>query len=176
MLLKDKDLLIRNATEGDAGLLCNWWNDGSIMTYTGFPRGLGTTEQEIVEKLKADTDLGRRLIIEIAGIPVGEMNYRTVATGVAQIGIKLCDASQRNKGHGTRFIMMLIRSLLTDMGFQTIILDTNVNNARAQHVYDKIGFRRVAVRRDAWKNQLGVLQSFIDYEITRDEFVSKFPL
>ena len=37
----------------------------------------------------------------------------------------------------------------------------------AQHVYEKLGFKRVGVRVNAWKNQLGELQLSIDYELTR---------
>ncbi|MGZ9584320.1 GNAT family N-acetyltransferase [Paenibacillus marinisediminis] len=172
MFLEQDQLVIRNATANDARILCSWWNDGKIMAHAGFPNGIGTTEQQIIENLDTDTDLNRRLILEISGVPVGEMNYRTLADHVAEIGIKICDFNQQEKGFGTTFLMMLINSLFVDMGYHKVILDTNVNNTRAQHVYEKIGLRRVAVRHDSWRNQLGELQSSIDYELTRDEFIN----
>ena len=64
---------------------------------------------------------------------------------------------------------MLINELF-HMGAKIIILDTNINNTRAQHVYEKLGFKKVKVRYDSWKNQLGELQSSIDYELTKDNF------
>ena len=48
---------------------------------------------------------------------------------------------------------------------EKIILDTNANNKRAQHVYEELGFTKLRVRENSWKNQLGELQSVIDYEM-----------
>ena len=59
---------------------------------------------------------------------------------------------------------------LFDAGYQKIVLDTNLNNARAQHVYETLGFRRVRVNADAWTDQLGVPQSSVDYELTKNEY------
>ena len=56
------------------------------------------------------------------------------------------------------------------MGAQLIFLDTNLNNTRAQHVYEKLGFKKVAIHNDSWRNQLGELQSSVDYELTIDDF------
>lgn len=170
MFLKHDYLVIRNATAYDAQLLCNWWNDGKIMAHAGYPNGLGITEQEILKKLETDDDFNRRLILEISATPVGEMNYRTVENNVAEIGIKICELSQQEKGYGTTFLMMLINALFNEMGYYKIILDTNSNNTRAQHVYEKIGFRKIAVRHNSWRNQFGELQSSIDYELTRSQF------
>ncbi|UNK19517.1 GNAT family N-acetyltransferase [Paenibacillus sp. N3/727] len=171
MYLENGNLVIRNATAGDAQTLCNWWNDGKVMAHAGFPNGIGTTVQDILDKLQTDTDRNRLLILEIDGVPVGEMNYRTVVDNVAEIGIKICDFNQQEKGSGTTFLTVLISFLFMEMGYHKINLDTNVKNTRAQHVYEKIGFRKIAVHIDSWKNQLGELQSSIDYELTREEYV-----
>lgn len=177
MYLEHGNVVIRNANAGDASTLCNWWNDGKIMAHAGFPHGIGTTEQAVLELLKADTDDNRRLILEIDGVPAGEMSYRTIAVAesVAEIGIKICHFDQQEKGFGTIFLTMLIRFLFEQMAYRKIILDTNVKNTRAQHVYEKIGFRKVAVRMDSWRNQLGELQSSIDYELTQEEFARQNP-
>lgn len=171
MYLTKYNLVIRNATIEDAPTLYNWWNDGKIMAHAGFPNGIGTTEQAIINSLKDDTDRNRRLILEIDCIPAGEMNYRTVDEKVAEIGIKICNLSQQEKGFGTEFIKMLIKCLFEEMGYTKIVLDTNVKNTRAQHVYEKIGFRKVAVKVDSWKNQLGEYQSSIDYELRKEDYM-----
>ena len=51
-----------------------------------------------------------------------------------------------------------------------IILDTNLKNKRAQHVYEKLGFTKVRVNYGAWEDQLGVLQDSVDYEMTKEQF------
>jgi len=171
MYLINENLVIRDATSNDAQILCNWWNDGKVMAHAGFPLGLRTTPQEIVLELTTDTDdKGRRLILEIDTVPVGEMSYRTKGEKIAEIGIKICDFSKQEKGYGTLYIKMLIESLFYTMGYEKIILDTNLNNTRAQHVYEKIGFKKVATNINSWTNQVGELQSSIDYELTKSEY------
>jgi len=66
---------------------------------------------------------------------------------------------------------MLINDLFKDLGYKKIVLDTNLNNLRAQHVYEKLGFQKLRVNVDAWKNQLGELQSSIDYELVEKDFI-----
>ena len=67
---------------------------------------------------------------------------------------------------------MLIDFLFTKLQYQKIILDTNLKNQRAQHVYEQLGFRKVQVRENSWRNQLGELQSSVDYELLPDDFVN----
>lgn len=171
MLLKHNNLIIRNATVDDAEQLSLWWNDGKVMAHAGFPLGTGQTAQEIAAKLKTDTDnTHRRLMIEINNIAAGEMNYRNVGNRTAEIGIKICDSSKQNKGFGKILLSMLIFSLFNDMRYQRIILDTNVKNERAQHVYEQLGFKKMRVNKDSWRDQVGELQSSIDYELFQKDF------
>jgi len=170
MLITYNNLKIRNATPEDAPLLCKWWNDGVVMAHAGFPNGLQTNISKIVKELSGDSDdTYRRLIIEIDDIPVGEMSSRNKGNNVAEIGIKICNFEKQEKGNGTIFLTMLISQLFSD-GYDKIILDTNANNIRAQHVYEKIGFQKIRVNQNSWKNQLGELQSSVDYELHKSQF------
>ena len=56
-------------------------------------------------------------------------------------------------------------------GFDKIVLDTNLTNLRAQHVYESLGFRKLRINYDSWTDQLGNKQSAVDYELTEDNFV-----
>ncbi|MDR2590236.1 MAG: GNAT family N-acetyltransferase [Oscillospiraceae bacterium] len=171
MTIKNNNLLIRNATVDDAAQLEIWWRDGKIMAHAGFPNGLDITAKEIADSLSTDTDeTYRRLIIEVDKIPIGEMNYRNIGDNTAEIGIKICDFNRQEKGHGSHLLCMLINELFLCYGYEKIILDTNLNNKRAQHVYEKIGFNKVGIRYDCWKNQLGEPQSAVDYELKRENW------
>lgn len=139
------------------------------MAHAGFPRGLGTTVEAVAERVMDDSN--KVLILEIVGVAVGEMNYRGAGEGTTEIGIKICQHDHLEKGYGTRFLKILIDYLFVELGFQKIVLDTNLTNTRAQHVYEKLGFHRVAVHIDAWKDQLGAMQSTVDFELTREEFL-----
>lgn len=173
MLLKHNNLVIRNATTEDAAQLALWWNDGKIMAHAGFPHGVGVAAEEIADSLKEDSDdAGRTLIIEIDSIAVGEMGYSNIGDRTAEIGIKICDFLMQNKGYGKILLSMLIRSLFDDMGYQKIVLDTNLKNERAQHVYERLGFRKLRVNENSWEDQDGVPQSSVDYELVREDFVN----
>lgn len=165
MELQHGNILLRDATKADAKQLAEWWNDGAVMAHAGFPNGLGTTEEEVAE------DIGTgALIIEEAGKPIGEANYRMVDDKAAEIGIKICVFDCQNRGIGKIVLSMLIRYLF-DNGFDKIVLDTNMKNKRAQRVYESLGFRKVRVNIDSWTDQVGKLQSSVDYELVEKDFV-----
>ena len=67
---------------------------------------------------------------------------------------------------------MLIDFLFTKMKSKKIILDTNLKNQRAQHVYEQLGFRKVQVRENSWRDQLGELQTSVDHELLPGDFVN----
>ncbi|MGF3065820.1 hypothetical protein [Facklamia sp. P12950] len=56
MKVRYKNLWIRDAEIADAAKLCQWWNDGKLMKYLGFPNGLGKSVEEIEDKIENYTD------------------------------------------------------------------------------------------------------------------------
>lgn len=169
MYLKDNKLIIRPANGNDAEILCNWWGDGRIMAHAGFPNGIQTDIDKLIDRLSKENDNARTLIIETDSNRIGEMSYG-IEDSIAEIGIKICDFTYQEKGYGTKTIKMLIRYLFDDMKVRKIVLDTNLKNTRAQYVYERIGFKKTNIRIDSWKDQLGVLQSTVDYELNGEEF------
>lgn len=170
MLLQYQSITIRRASAQDAHQLACWWNDGSVMAHAGFPLGVGTTPEKIAADLSHDSDdTRRRLILLMEDKPIGEMCYYHINQETAEIGIKICDSSYQEKGIGRIALSMLIYALF-GRGYQKIILDTNLNNTRAQHVYEKLGFRKVQVNLDSWQNQLGNWESSVDYAIVPMDF------
>ncbi len=161
---------IRNATTSDSKDLLKWWNDGKVMGHAGFPNGLGTNLDEINKKInKGNDENGRILIIEYDGKSIGEMNYWKKGKGIAEIGIKICESNYREKGLGRIILSVFIKELYA-MGFSLIVLDTNLNNTRAQHVYELLGFEKLRVNTDSFKDQLGNFQSTVDYELKKENF------
>ena len=165
MHIKYDSLTIRDAVADDAAQLTAWWNDGAVMAHAGFPNGLGTT----VEKVIAGLGNGRLILIENERL-IGEACYRKVGEGIAEIGIKICETDCQNRGLG-RIILSMLISWLFEQGFEKIVLDTNLTNKRAQHVYESLGFRKLRINYDSWTDQLGNKQSAVDYELTEDNFI-----
>ena len=172
MDISKNDIRIRNAGPADCEQLAAWWNDGKIMAHAGFPNGLGTTPEHIREEIADDTDdTKRRLIIEYKGVSIGEMSYYNLGDNVAEMGIKICSTDYQEKGLGRTILSMLIAELF-ERGYEKIVLDTNLKNERAQHVYEMLGFRKLRVNIDSWKDQLGELQSSVDYELVPADFTN----
>lgn len=170
MYLTFNSITIRNAAPEDAPQLAAWWNDGAVMAHAGFPKGLGTTAEKIAVDIAGDSDdTRRRLILLLKEIPIGEMVYYNIGNQAAEIGIKICETSYREKGIGRVALSMLIKYLFQS-GYSKIVLDTNLKNTRAQHVYEKLGFQKIRVNIDSWKNQLGEPESSVDYELTIETF------
>lgn len=163
--LEYENICIRQAATSDAKQLAAWWNDGAVMAHAGFPNGLGTTEEKVAAKLHPGI-----LVIEEGSRLIGECNYRRAGAGIAEIGIKICEADCQNRGVGRIALSMLIRWLF-EGGNTKIVLDTNLSNKRAQHVYESLGFRKVRTNMNSWTDQLGRLQSSVDYELTENGFV-----
>ncbi len=116
--------------------------------------------------------MGRRHIIELDGAPIGEMNYRN-KEGAAELGIKICDFAQQEKGYGTKLLTVFIDALFRHHGYERMILHTNLKNERAQHVYEKkLGFRRVGVDVDTWRDQLGEWQSAVNFEMRKADWLA----
>ena len=164
------EIRIRNAASADCRQLADWWNDGAVMAHAGFPKGLGTTPDEIARQIANDcNEKGRRLIIEFHERSIGEMSYGNIGNNTAEIGIKICEADCQGKGLGRIILSMFIKELFS-MGFTKIVLDTNLKNLRAQHIYELLGFQKIRVNYDSWKDQLGEWQSSVDYELTYEHF------
>ena len=100
------------------------------------------------------------------------MSYYNLGNLTAEIGIKICAFSKQNQGLGKPYLSMLFSSLFDDMGYEVIIIDTNLKNERAQHVYESMGASKVGIRTDAWRDQLGELQSTVDYKLYKKDFVN----
>ena len=79
-MIQYKNLTIRQAEAADAKQLTAWWNDGAVMAHAGFPNGLGTTEEEVIEALENGL-----MVIEESNRLIGECNYCSTADGVAKI-------------------------------------------------------------------------------------------
>ena len=171
MNVKNGLITIRDATINDARLLCLWWNNGKVMEHAGFPYGLETTEEKIKGQLEKK-DNNFRHIIEYKNNPIGEMNYIVLDDNVCDIGIKICEFSMQNKGLGKKILSLFISTLFNELKFKKVILSTDLRNLRAQHVYERLGFKKVKIFYDSWTDQLGKSRTSVCYELVKKDFIS----
>jgi RimJ/RimL family protein N-acetyltransferase len=139
--LERDNLTIRDAVLADAPLFGSWWRDGALMAHAGFPLGLDITDEQAAKQIAScSDDTYRLLVLEIDGVPKGELNYHSMGCKTVQTGIYICDASLRDRGYGTKALLMLMSELFGR--FERIILDVSPDNKRACHVYEKLGFKK----------------------------------
>ena len=164
MELQYENVRIRNAAVTDAPLLAKWWNDGAVMAHAGFPNGIGTTPEKVAKQIREESDTTlRRYCILLDEVRIGELVHRH---------IKICDASKQNRGHGKIILSLFLYGLFDCLGYERIQLDTDLENTRAQHVYESLGFQKLGVNKDSWVDQQGRSRSSVDYCLTRDTFQS----
>lgn len=164
--IRHNNLLIRQATEADVEKLVQWWNDGAVMAHAGFPKGLGITAEKVRHELRSNL-----FLIEEDGRRIGECHYCPVEPDAVTIGIKICEADCQNRGLGRQVLSVFIQYLF-QQGYRRIVLDTSLNNTRAQHVYESLGFRKLRICKDSWRDQLGRLQSSVEYELQEADWKS----
>lgn len=77
------------------------------------------------------------------------------------------------QGVGLEAIRVLARHLFSDRGHHRLVIDPNAANARAIHVYEKVGFRRVGVLRQyEWSAHEGRWTDGVLMDLLRDELTA----
>lgn len=165
-----KKVKIRTAAKKDADTILGWWNDGEIMAHAGFPLGLNTTKENVLQNISKNDDKRELLIVEIDGVPVGELNYK-IKGKIADIGIKICVKEYQNGGYGTEILKHFYKTLFTEKNINKITCDTNLKNIRAQCVYEnKLKMKRVKTVYNCFENQVGEKCSATFFEISKKDF------
>lgn len=171
MDLEYKDLKIRKTSLEDAGLLLNWWNDGSVMAFAGYPDGKKTKEVIIRHYIDHDTKHYRH-IIEYKGEPIGEINYRDTNDQAASLSVMIAEEGWQNKGLGKIILSLFIDVLFRDYGFKKINIETFKSNPRSIHVAESLGFKKLKDYQDNRHDTRGKPMSTIEYQLIEDDFIS----
>ena len=87
-------------------------------------------------------------------------------------GIDLFVATQsQGRGIGTDALRTVLSCLIDDLGHHRVIIDPSVENGRAIHVYERLGFRRVGVMRRYERGADGAWHDGLLMELLAEEFV-----
>ncbi len=164
------DMVIRKANVEDAKTLCDWWNNGELMKDVGFPNGLGKRVEEVEKQIVEGKKV--LLMLLLGNKPIGEAVYGDLNNGICEIGIKICEINLQGRGYGKRFLSLFINELF-DTGYEKIVLDTDLENIRAQKLYEKVGFKRLRVHKNSWRNQVGEVRSSVDFELVKKDFINR---
>ncbi len=114
---------------------------------------------------------GRFFTIEADGRPIGAINYNRLDTAhrCTDIDIVIGEPSHRDHGYGTDAIRAFLGFLFDAVGLHRVWLGTFDYNARARHVYEKLGFVQEGVMRQSDVVD-GRWVDTVIYGILEDEF------
>jgi len=111
--------------------------------------------------------------VEADGVIIGLLDcYEEKEPDFRHAGMDIAiHPSWQGKGYGSDALRTLGRHLFEDRGHHRLIIDPEVTNKRAIHVYEKVGFKAVGVMRryalgadGAWKD--GLLMDLLPEELT----------
>jgi len=147
---------LRGLVLDDVEALFNYWNNKDFMNYSGrinthskeeLKNWIQTTWKEREQK-KAFTfaiiEVNDKEIIGTIRLKIVNMISRR-----ADISIGIFNPIFRDKGLGTESLKLLIDFAFNTMNFLSLELKVFTNNKRAISCYEKLGFKKVGVRRKA---------------------------
>lgn len=145
------DVSFREVVEDDLPDLVRWLADPGVREFYGNPDE--TVDEARESYIEPDpTTPCRRFVIEWRGRGVGEIQYYDDDAGhercwSAGIDIFIGEPEARGRGVGIEAIRVMLRFLFEELRVHRVIIDPEVGNARAIHVYQRAGFRLSGVIR-----------------------------
>lgn len=159
-MLHGKNTRLRAIEKGDLPLLVKWLNDREVTAHLITYRPISEAEQNIwfENVLKSNPD-ERPLIIEISEnnqwIPIGDCEFENIdwRSRCGEVGISIGEKQYWGKGYGTDAFQTLVNYGFEMLNLHRIFLRVYGENLRAIHSYEKIGFVKEGLLREAiYKN------------------------
>lgn len=138
----------------DEPLLHEWFNDDDVIRHLSVRYPVSHhVESAFIEKHYNPTfetaEFGIETVAEGKLIGGAGLFNTSPENRSAELGIAIGDKSYWDGGYGTDTMRTLCRFGFDMMNLHRIQLDVYAGNARARHVYEKVGFQVEAVRRQA---------------------------
>lgn len=135
-----------------------WMNDLDVIrTLSGsrMPVTRAMEQQWLDHMLTSSTDAVFTIYVKETSQPIGNCGLHNISTRhrTAEFGIGIGEKSAWNKGYGTEATRLMLAYGFDVLGMQNILLRVYANNPGAVRVYERAGFRKIGVRRNAM--QLG---------------------
>ncbi len=174
MTLKTETITLRPFRTEDAEPLWQSLESETINRLTG-THGTFTREQidtYVANQIKADSDDRASFIIEanVDKRAVGEVVINEIDRDnhSGNIRIALFDETDFGKGYGTQAVRLMVGFGFRELKLHRISLGVYAFNPRAIHVYEKIGFVKEGVLRDAlyWNGEYidEITMSILEHE------------
>jgi len=170
--MPEQPLRLRSVIEADLPDYVKWLNDPEVTEFTAGESGEVTLagERDWFAHI-SDPESGVNVwAVEADGRHIGNCALRLGAgRQTAGFGIVIGDKTAWNKGYGTAACREVLRIGFQEMGLHRIHLEAFADNGRAIRCYEKCGFRREGLHRQArWKR--GEWRDAVSMAIVREEW------
>lgn len=166
-VLRGERVVLRPLTRDDASVLL------AILADPEVARWWGAYDTARLERDFYQPGAAHTYIVEVDNAPAGLVQFHEVSDPdyrSAGIDITLRDAYQ-GQGLGTEALRTLIRYLIGERGHHRITIDPAADNARAIHVYEKVGFRPVGIMRRYERGPDGTFHDGLLMDLLAEEFI-----
>ncbi|MFC1715764.1 GNAT family N-acetyltransferase [Candidatus Poribacteria bacterium] len=156
-IIGDK-IYLRPREMEDSASFVKWLNDEEVRQYMLMTSPLNIVrEREFVESrlYKDDTDIRLGIALKETDQLIGGigLTHVSVSHRRASLGIFIGDKSCWSKGYGTEALKLMIEYAFDELNLHRVHLSVFDFNPRAMRAYEKAGFKREGVFRDAaYKN------------------------
>ncbi len=170
--MSEAQVKLRPHTEADLPNYVVWLNDPEVTEFTAMEAGGATLEgeREWLAHISDPACRDRNWAIEAGGKHIGNCALHLDGDGrSAGFGIIIGDKSAWNKGYGTAALSEVLRVGFEETGLHRIHLHAFTGNARGIRCYEKCGFRREGVLRQA-RFKRGQWVDVVTMAILREEW------
>ena len=153
MELRGDRVVLRPLAEADVPRIVELGADPDVSRW--WP---GLTHEHVLEKACGDDDGAVVFAIVVDGGVAGMIQYFEEDDDDfrhASIDLFL-GASSQDRGLGADAVRTMARHLIDDRGHRRLTIDPAAHNQRAIRCYEKVGFKRVGVMREYWRDPEGV--------------------
>ena len=163
---------LRPIREADLPDYVVWFNHPEVTQFTAMESGEFTLEgeQEWFRKISDPEHEDKHWAIEVDGRHIGNCALILGRYGdTGAFGIVIGERSAWGKGYGTAALREVLRAGFAELKLHRIHLDAFADNARGIRCYEKCGFRREGLCREArWKR--GEWRDVVRMAILREEW------
>ncbi len=153
-ILQGKDIFLRALEKSDLEFLYDLENDPNIWeisgTTTPYSKGvlkayLKNAHQDIYEAKQLRLVISSKKGKILGLIDLYDFDPKNRRAG---LGIIVADEQNRNKGSGAQAIQVLCDYAFSTLGLHQIYANILVENNRSIHLFEKMGFKRVGIKKD----------------------------
>jgi RimJ/RimL family protein N-acetyltransferase len=153
-MIKGDKIVLRAIEPSDVKQLWGWTRDDDTMRLRDYPAppvSYAETIREYQENLGRDSGSLRLAVTTYEGRLIGEIALKNIdhRIGDAELTIAIGDKSYWGRGYGTDASRTLIRYAFEQLNLRRLTLYVHDFNARAIRVYEKCGFEREGILREA---------------------------